>query len=427
MEVQSSRERVLRWIARQIVVHGENAAWVTGTPILITKASLSFPAKVRWAVVRAQLRPTCNDNTMSPSLASLVACLMAGYQVKVRWIIATEMRDRALNERVGLPFPCRIGKLCIQAGIPPKRLIDRWGEAFRLTQASKIKDVDNHLFGAKSGVVGSLAVVPHVPLDIPHADRGPEHGESSQPSTEAPPPLASASQAPGTFVTISMFYLEKLVADQRQTRTLVDQIVHRMHQLIERDVLAAKKEIKDEMQKEMVVIKDMMDGLEILVQDRFQAVGSVDNKEFKSQLAEIRAQVAKLAEKPVQVPTPVMPESLMQLLNQAPFTQSLDDFWGEIPKSKFGKRKHKAEEFDEELSANLSKEERRQQKKARKASRKEARKKEAIEQQQRDAVLAGATGSGVPIPVSGSQPDPALVSESAPVDKGVNADPTTGA
>ncbi|KAH0644655.1 hypothetical protein KY284_032539 [Solanum tuberosum] len=151
-----------------------------------------------------------------------------------------------------------------------------------------------------------------------------------------------------------MLFLEKLVTDQRQTRTLVDQIINRMPQLIQRDVLAAKKELKDEMRKKLVVLKDMMDGLENLVHDRFQAAGSVDTEEFKSQLAEMRTQVAKLAEKQVQVPTPVMPDSLMQLLNQAPSTQSIDDLWGELPKSKFGKIKHKIGESDEEIHADLS-------------------------------------------------------------------------
>jgi len=42
-----------------------------------------------------------------------------------------------------------------------------------------------------------------------------------------------------------MIFLEKLIIDQRQTRTLVDQIVLRMPQLIETKVLATKKEIKD--------------------------------------------------------------------------------------------------------------------------------------------------------------------------------------
>ncbi|KAH0679020.1 hypothetical protein KY284_020105 [Solanum tuberosum] len=233
MEDQNSLERVLRWIAKQIAIDGENAVWVTTTPTLITKASLSFPDKDWWAIVRAQLRPTANDNTLSPSLASLVACLMVGYPINAGRIISTEMRDSALNERVGLPFPFMIGKLCRQVSIPPNSLIDRWGEAFRLIEVSKIKDFANYLFGVKS--------------------------------VAAAPPLASASQVSGTLVTIPMLFHEKLVADQRQTRTLVDQIVNMMPKLIQREVLAAKKELKDEMRKELAVLNDMMDGLENLV------------------------------------------------------------------------------------------------------------------------------------------------------------------
>ncbi|KAH0725171.1 hypothetical protein KY284_001036 [Solanum tuberosum] len=112
MKDQISRERVMRWIARQIFVDGENAVSVTVTPTLITKASLSFPAKVWWAVVRDQLRPTANDNTLSSLLASLVACLMVDYSINVGRIIATKMRDRALNEKARFPSPYLIGKLC---------------------------------------------------------------------------------------------------------------------------------------------------------------------------------------------------------------------------------------------------------------------------------------------------------------------------
>jgi len=86
------------------------------------------------------------------------------------------MRDKALNERVGLPFPYLIGKLCLQANIPLNKLVDRLTEAYKLTVASKIKDVVNHLFGVKVGAVGPLAVVPNVPLDIPQAERGPKFG-----------------------------------------------------------------------------------------------------------------------------------------------------------------------------------------------------------------------------------------------------------
>uniref|UniRef100_M1DBR3 Uncharacterized protein n=1 Tax=Solanum tuberosum TaxID=4113 RepID=M1DBR3_SOLTU len=94
---------------------------------------------------------------------------------------------------------------------------------------------------------------------------------------------------------------------------------------------------------------------------------------------------------------------------------------------KSGKRKRIDGESDDELSTDMSKEERRQHKKACMASRKEAREKEELEQQQRDAVFVGAFGSRVPVSMGGSQPDTALVSESAPVDNCANADPTTGA
>lgn len=57
---------------------------------IITKDSLYFPTKVWWIVIHVQLRPTTNDNTLPPSLTSLVACLMDGYPVNVGLIIASK-------------------------------------------------------------------------------------------------------------------------------------------------------------------------------------------------------------------------------------------------------------------------------------------------------------------------------------------------
>ncbi|KAH0748313.1 hypothetical protein KY290_027545 [Solanum tuberosum] len=195
--------------------------------------------KVWWAVVRAQLRPTANDNTLAASLASLVSYLMVGYPVNAGRIIMTDMRDRALNERATLPFHCLLGKLCRGANIPLNSL-----------------DATNHLFGAKSAAVSTLVVVPHVPIDIPRADRGPEQRESSQLSTEAPPPPTSASLAPAPYQDIARPDWAPYASPDRYE--------------------------------------------ENLVQDRFHAFGSVDTDEFKSQLAEMRTHIANLAEKPVQ-------------------------------------------------------------------------------------------------------------------------------
>uniref|UniRef100_M1DLY8 Integrase core domain containing protein n=1 Tax=Solanum tuberosum TaxID=4113 RepID=M1DLY8_SOLTU len=122
MEDPSLRECIMHWIGGYIATEGEMVAWLSESHVQITTVSLNFPAKVWWSIVRAQLRPTTNDNTLSPSLALLVACLMDVYLVN--------------------------------ANIPPNKLVDKPVEASRITAASKIKDSANPLFRRKSGVVG---------------------------------------------------------------------------------------------------------------------------------------------------------------------------------------------------------------------------------------------------------------------------------
>ncbi|KAK4713470.1 hypothetical protein R3W88_019377 [Solanum pinnatisectum] len=53
MEDQTSRERIMRWIASYIAMEKKAAAWVCDSYVHITKASLTFPAKVWWSIVRA--------------------------------------------------------------------------------------------------------------------------------------------------------------------------------------------------------------------------------------------------------------------------------------------------------------------------------------------------------------------------------------
>lgn len=47
---------------------------------------------------------------------------------------------------------------------------------------------------------------------MPHPDKVPEQGESSQTATEAPHPI-STTQPSGTFVTILVAFLEKLITN----------------------------------------------------------------------------------------------------------------------------------------------------------------------------------------------------------------------
>ncbi|KAH0644570.1 hypothetical protein KY284_032454 [Solanum tuberosum] len=336
---------------------------------------------------------TVNNSKLSPSLASLVACLMSKYPLNVGWIIATEMRDRALNERAGLSFPCMIWKLYLQDNIPPYKYVDKWVEESKVTATSKIKDMVNHLFGAKAEAMGPLVVLVHVPVDIPQVVGGSEHGESSQPSTGAPPPSTSSSQATCTFMTIPTIILERLVVDQRQTQSIVDQIVLKLPQLVQREVLAIEKRLKDEMRQKLVVLENRMDGLEVHVNNQLHAADSIDGKTLKAHLVEMRPKLTKLAEKPVTVPLPVVPDSLMRLLSAPPSLTRWMIFGATW-----------INQLLERENTNMFKEEKRQHKKAQKESTRVAREEEALEQQRRKIVLASASGSTIPDPVDNSQP-----------------------
>lgn len=64
-------------------------------------------------------------------------------------------------------------------------------------------------------------------------------------------------------MTIFIILLEKLIADQRLTRALTDEIVRRMPQMIETLVSADQKEITSEVQKVLGVLKERLDGTRI--------------------------------------------------------------------------------------------------------------------------------------------------------------------
>lgn len=85
---------------------------------------------------------------------------------------------------------------------------------------------------------------------MPQADRKLEQRESSQTAKEAPHPTSTA-QPSCTFVTISIIFLEKLIADQCQTSTLTEEVVRRISQMIETKVSAAKKEITSQVRKKL--------------------------------------------------------------------------------------------------------------------------------------------------------------------------------
>lgn len=91
----------------------------------ITKASMNFVGKFCWSMVQTMLRPTGNVNTLQPSHAYLVACLMAMFGVNVGYIIATKMQDGALFDRAGMPFSCLIRGICKWASVSTTHHMDK--------------------------------------------------------------------------------------------------------------------------------------------------------------------------------------------------------------------------------------------------------------------------------------------------------------
>src|SRR5688572_11046478 len=108
MHTPRLRAKTLKWVAETIAIDGGNAPWVENPQQFISKASLKFAAKFWWAVVRSRLRPTTNDYTLHPTQAVLVATIMSRNGIHSARLLATGMRDRALNERASFPFPCLI-------------------------------------------------------------------------------------------------------------------------------------------------------------------------------------------------------------------------------------------------------------------------------------------------------------------------------
>ena len=68
-------------------------------------------------------------------------------------------------------------------------------------------------------------------------------------------------------MSIPVAFLKKMIADQRQTRALADEIIRRMPQMIETKVSTAKKDISSQVEKKLEVLKESLDGIDNWVQD----------------------------------------------------------------------------------------------------------------------------------------------------------------
>uniref|UniRef100_M1DTD8 Integrase core domain containing protein n=1 Tax=Solanum tuberosum TaxID=4113 RepID=M1DTD8_SOLTU len=111
-----------------------------------------------------------------------------------------------------------------------------------------------------------------------------------------------------------------------------------------------------------------MDGLESHLNNRINELGYVDGVSLQAQMAVLKADVATLADKPVTLPPPLVPDSLMNLFTMPPVTQPVGDIWVDLDRPKIGKGKEKKKTSDTSLPDETPREEHRRLKKARNES-----------------------------------------------------------
>lgn len=95
MKDPSTKEEVLKWIARYLVEHIFDDEWVSD-PSPIKKSLLNFAVNFWWAVVRSRICPTMVDNHLTLDQMVIVASIMAGYEIDFTRCILAEIYEREL-------------------------------------------------------------------------------------------------------------------------------------------------------------------------------------------------------------------------------------------------------------------------------------------------------------------------------------------
>lgn len=83
----------------------------------IVKASVSFPAKFWWDIVRPRIRPTLVDNTLTLERAILVASILAGYDTDWAHLIIELIHEAVLKRSTSVPFLYLIYKLYLRSRV----------------------------------------------------------------------------------------------------------------------------------------------------------------------------------------------------------------------------------------------------------------------------------------------------------------------
>lgn len=72
---------LMRWVAGWIIVKGSKPAWEATLSVPIFKASLSYPTKFLWVVVKSRIRSMLVDNSSMLEHPMLVSSILVGYEI----------------------------------------------------------------------------------------------------------------------------------------------------------------------------------------------------------------------------------------------------------------------------------------------------------------------------------------------------------
>ena len=88
------RETTKRRIVRYIYVDGQATDWVLGPMGSIKKSKLTFTTKFWRLIVRHYLSPIAADKIVTWMRATLMAAMIAGFEVDLTWFLRVVMHER---------------------------------------------------------------------------------------------------------------------------------------------------------------------------------------------------------------------------------------------------------------------------------------------------------------------------------------------
>lgn len=103
----------MRWVIDYIVEQVQAPEWVSTSPTSRVKASLSFNGMFWWAMVKLQILPTHNENTLTTDYVVLVTSILASYDIDQARLIVEQIHETTLMRSTSIHFSFLIQHLCI--------------------------------------------------------------------------------------------------------------------------------------------------------------------------------------------------------------------------------------------------------------------------------------------------------------------------